>query len=422
MDTRTKLTILADAAKYDASCASGGAQQKGDGVSLGSRRRMGICHSYTPDGRCISLLKILLTNYCIYDCHYCTNRISSDIPRATFTPKEVVQLLLDFYRRNYVEGLFLSSGIIKSPDFTMERLVEVARSLREDHGFRGYIHLKTVPGVAAELLTKAGRFADRLSVNIEVPTAADLALVAPEKRLDDVEKAMEKIWALREESKHERAKTPRAPSFAPAGQSTQMVVGATPSPDATILQTSQRLYTSYGLRRVYYSAYSPIPEADPRLPLTAPSLWREHRLYQADWLLRFYGFSPSEIAPPEHPNLPLHTDPKLAWALRNLGDFPVDVNRASREQLVRVPGLGVRNVLRILELRRHQEIRIETLARLGVRWQKVRYFVETADGNPYPAWLTTNGFSRLFSQGRGEQLSLFPAGAHPTSAPLLLGE
>ncbi|MCY1030294.1 putative DNA modification/repair radical SAM protein [Corallococcus sp. BB11-1] len=382
MDVRKKLEILADAAKYDASCSSSGGKRKAGKEGLGSVEGMGICHSYTPDGRCVSLLKILLTNFCIYDCQYCINRISSDTARARFTPAEVVQLTLDFYKRNYIEGLFLSSGVIKSPDYTMEQLIQVTRTLREVHGFQGYIHLKAVPGASRELIDKAGRYADRLSANIELPTDSDLKRLAPEKSFAVTGGTMKEISARVEQSKAERMESPKAPKFAPAGQSTQMIVGATPTPDAAILDTASRLYTRFKLRRVYYSAYSPIPLVDARLPAKSPPLVREHRLYQADWLLRFYGFRVDELAPPEQPDLSLEMDPKLAWALRRREAFPMDVNRAPREALLRVPGMGVRTVDRLIRIRRWHRITLADLARLRVPLARMKPFIVTADHRP----------------------------------------
>ncbi|HYO65888.1 MAG TPA: putative DNA modification/repair radical SAM protein [Archangium sp.] len=405
MDVRKKLEILADAAKYDASCASSGGKRKSSPGGLGSVEGMGICHSYTPDGRCVSLLKILLTNFCIYDCQYCINRISSDTPRARFTPEEVVQLTLDFYKRNSIEGLFLSSGVLTSPDYTMEQLVQVARTLREQHQFQGYIHLKAVPGASQELIDAAGRYADRLSANIELPTDADLSKLAPEKSFAVTGETMREIHVRVEQSKAERQESPKAPRFAPAGQSTQMLVGATPTPDAVILDTAHQLYTRYRLKRVYYSAYSPIPLVDARLPAKAPPLVREHRLYQADWLLRFYGFHVGELLPPEQPDLSLDMDPKLAWALRRREAFPVDVNRAPRERLLRVPGLGVRTVDRLLRIRKWHKLTLEDLARLRVPLNRVKPFIVTADHQP-TALLDS---PRLPERVRppAEQLSLF---------------
>lgn len=382
MDVREKLAILADAAKYDASCASSGSKGTRAGSKIGSTEGMGICHSYTPDGRCVSLLKILLTNYCIYDCQYCVNRISSDTPRARFTVDEVVSLTMEFYKRNYVEGLFLSSGIIQTSDYTMEQLIAVAKKLRTDHHYGGYIHLKTIPNASQSLIDEAGAWADRLSVNIELPTDADLHQLAPEKKKPQIVEAMSGIREKIDETKQEQAAGFKPPRFAPAGQSTQMIVGATPTPDLDVLKTASELYTGQRLRRVYYSAYSPIPHADARLPGQSPPLIREHRLYQADWLMRFYGFSADEIVAENDQNLSLEIDPKLAWALANRHFFPVDINRASREELLRIPGIGVRNVKRILGLRKHKSLRSEDLRKLRVAWNRAKVFVLTSDHNP----------------------------------------
>jgi putative DNA modification/repair radical SAM protein len=399
VETRTKLRILADAAKYDASCASSGGKRQGSKSGTGSVTGEGICHSYTPDGRCVSLLKVLLTNFCIYDCRFCVNRISSDIPRASFEIEEIVQLFLDFYKRNYVEGLFLSSGIVRSVDDTMQSLIAVAKSLRRDHDFQGYIHLKMVPGASPDLVAEAGRHADRLSANIELPTDEDLRALAPEKCLSVIEGTMAEVHARSAESRAE----PRAPRFAPAGQSTQMVVGATPTPDRTILHSAERLYDRYGLRRVYYSAFSPIPAADKRLPSRSPPLMREHRLYEADWLIRHYGFAAAELTSEAAPNLDLERDPKLAWALRERSRFPVDVNKADRAELLRVPGFGVSNVERILRIRRHKRITLDDLAKLRVPLLRTRPFVVTADHRPRD--LDQIALPSLV----GKQLSLFPA-------------
>jgi putative DNA modification/repair radical SAM protein len=399
MELRRKLEILADAAKYDASCASSGTEKRhslGTG-GIGSTEGMGICHSYAPDGRCISLLKILLTNWCAFDCAYCINRRSSNVPRARFSVEDVVRLTLGFYKRNYIEGLFLSSGIIRSPDYTMEELVRVARTLREEHRFRGYIHLKTIPDASPELLAEAGRWADRLSINVELPTGDALQRFAPEKDLGDIKKAMGRMRLALDEAKARKAR------FAPAGQSTQMIVGADGADDATILKTSAGLYGSYALRRVYYSAFSPIPDASRALPLKPPPLWREHRLYQADWLLRFYGFSVDEvIGGAAGGMLDLDIDPKLAWALRNRHLFPIDLNRAARELLLRVPGLGKRSVDRLVTARRHRRVRLEDLGRLGVSLSKVAPFV-AAEGHR-PAGLDR---ADLKARVAPPQLSLF---------------
>ncbi len=383
MDLANKLAILADAAKYDASCASSGANKRDsrDGKGVGSAGGSGICHSYTPDGRCISLLKILLTNRCIYDCHYCINRRSSNVRRTAFTAEEAVTLTLDFYKRNYIEGLFLSSGIVRSADHTMEQVVQVARTLREQHDFRGYIHLKTIPEASPELIEQAARYADRISINLELPTQTSLDRLAPEKNLARTQQAMGRI-KLKLDEAHDRRKNGDRKLRHATGQSTQVIVGADDSTDADFLARSDVLYGTYRMRRFYYSAFSPIPEPSVVLPVKAAPLVREHRLYQADWLMRNYGFRTSEILPPETPNLDLRIDPKLAWALRNRQDFPLDVQTATREQLVRVPGLGLRNVDRLITIRRHTRVRLEDLARLRVSLPKVRPFLITADHHP----------------------------------------
>ena len=382
MDLEAKLAVLADAAKYDASCASSGAPKRSSapGRGMGSTTGMGICHSYTPDGRCVSLLKILLTNFCVYDCLYCINRRSSDVPRARFSIEEVVDLTLSFYRRNYIEGLFLSSGIIRSADYTMEQLVEVARRLRQEHAFGGYIHLKTIPEASPELIEAAGRHADRLSVNIELPTGEALSALAPEKNATSIKRAMGTIRVGLDEAREGGV---RAPKFAPAGQSTQVIVGADSSSDANIIQSADTLYRSYRLRRVYYSAFSPITHSSSRLPNTAPPLMREHRLYQADWLMRFYEFSTPEIVScmPQG-NLDLDIDPKTSWALLNREQFPIDINTAPRECLLRVPGFGVKVVDRIVRSRRHGRLRFADLKRLGAILRKARHFITTTDYHP----------------------------------------
>ncbi|HRK96139.1 MAG TPA: putative DNA modification/repair radical SAM protein [Rhodospirillales bacterium] len=405
MELKEKLEILADAAKYDASCASSGAPKRSaaGGNGLGSTQSMGICHSFAPDGRCISLLKILLTNFCTYDCLYCVNRRSSNVRRARFSVDEVVDLTIAFYKRNYIEGLFLSSGVIRNPDYTMEQLAEVARRLRQDHGFRGYIHLKAVPDASPEALAMAGLHADRLSVNVELPTEASLEDLAPEKSAQRIRAQMGGLKIRIDEAKAER----KAPRFAPAGQSTQMIVGADAASDGTILQTSARLYASYGLRRVYYSAFSPIPDASARLPLKAAPLVREHRLYQADWLLRFYGFEVDEITGTCAAGmLDLGIDPKLAWALANRERFPVDVNTADRESLLRVPGLGSRTVAKILAARRHAAVRLDDLGRLRVPLRKVMPFVITVDYRPRVGAIDADGL-RFALSPQPRQLDLF---------------
>lgn len=377
-----KLKILADAAKYDASCSSSGGNKARDSKGMGNVNGMGICHSYAPDGRCISLLKILLTNYCIYDCKFCINRVSSDVSRARFTVDEIVWLTLEFYRRNYIEGLFLSSGIFNSSDATMDELTSVAKTLRTKHFFNGYIHLKAVAGASPELIEQAGMYADRVSTNIEMPTQADLDILAPAKKIVEAQKTMNNIASnILEFKKPLNLANKVSRTFAPAGQSTQMVVGATNTSDKIILGTSEKLYSDYSLRRVFYSSYSPIPYADAILPNIKPSLQRENRLYQADWLLRFYGFDSQELFANMDDTLPLDIDPKTVWAINNRSYFPVNVNTASREQILRVPGIGVRSVNRILSLRRQQRIRVMDLKSLGVVWKRAQFFVETIDNN-----------------------------------------
>ncbi len=381
-----KLAILADAAKYDASCASSGTEKRNSSKTggIGSTEGSGICHSYAPDGRCISLLKLLLTNFCVYDCAYCINRSSSNVARARFSVDEVVRLTLDFYKRNYIEGLFLSSGIIRSPDYTMEEMVRVARTLRETHLFAGYIHLKVIPNAAPELLAEAGRWADRLSTNIELPTDSALEHFAPEKRPSEIRTAMARLRGKLDEATPDKKPTKAKPEkFAPAGQSTQMIVGADKADDSAILTRAAGLYSGYRLKRVYYSAFSPIPDASSRLPLAPPPLMREHRLYQADWLIRFYGFDvPEIVAGGEGGHLDLNIDPKLAWALKTRQSFPVDVNRADREMLLRVPGLGVRAVDRVITSRRHHRLTLADVSRLTASIDKVRPFISAADWTP----------------------------------------
>jgi putative DNA modification/repair radical SAM protein len=411
IDLREKLAILADAAKYDASCSSSGSTKRDSrgGTGVGSSEGMGICHAYAPDGRCISLLKILLTNSCIFDCHYCINRKSSNVRRARFTPAEVVRLTLEFYKRNYIEGLFLSSGIIRSPDYTMEQIVEVARSLREDHDFRGYIHLKTIPDADPELVRQAGVHADRVSINVELPTERGLKRLAPEKDGARIEGAMGEMRASIEEGADSKKRYRSAPSFAPAGQSTQMIVGADSASDGEIIGRASKLYDRFKLRRVYYSAFSPIPDASDVLPLQRPPLMREHRLYQSDWLMRFYGFKPADLADAagEDGMLPLDIDPKLAWALKHRESFPVDVNRAPREALLRVPGLGVKAVDRLIASRRHRRLRLDDVARLTVSVVKVRPFLIAEDWRP--TLLTDRADLAQRLKPKQTQLELFAA-------------
>ena len=399
-----KLEILADAAKYDASCASSGAPKRSsegkDGI--GATSGMGICHSYTPDGRCVSLLKILLTNFCVYDCQYCINRRTSNVPRARFSVDEVVKLTLDFYLRNYIDGLFLSSGIIQSSDYTMEQLVAIARQLREVHQFRGYIHLKTIPDADPALIADAGKYADRLSVNIELPTEGSVARLAPEKSVHTIKMAMGTIRRKLDE----KAQEPRAPKFAPAGQSTQMIVGADASDDQTILSTAQTLYGSYKLKRVYYSAFSPIPQSPGTVPLAPPPMQREHRLYQADFLMRGYGFKAAELLP-DAGNLALDIDPKLAWALAHREQFPVDLNLAEESMIARVPGIGLRNAKRIVELRRLRRIRYVDLTRLKCSMKKIAPFIVTADYRPAQGSTASEVLRRSMAEHPPQQLDLW---------------
>ena len=385
LDTRAKLAILADAAKYDASCASSGTTKRNSasGKGIGSTEGSGICHSYAPDGRCISLLKILLTNSCTFDCHYCINRRSSNVRRARFTVDEVVRLTLNFYKRNYIEGLFLSSGIIGSSDYTMEQLVLVAKTLRLDHDFRGYIHLKTIPDADPALIEQAGLYADRLSINVELPTEPGLIRLAPEKSAGRIRTAMRELKDGIDDNRDARKKYRSAPKFAPAGQSTQMIIGADAATDTDVVTSASSLYGKFGLRRVYYSAFSPIPNASAVLPLVRPPLMREHRLYQADWLMRFYGFAPGEVADATDDGmLPLDIDPKTAWALKHRADFPVDINRAPREMLLRVPGMGVKTVNAVLRSRRQRRLRLDDLGRLTRSIDRLRPFVIAADWRP----------------------------------------
>jgi len=410
LDLRRKLSILADAAKYDASCASSGTSKRNSvgGKGIGSTGGMGICHAYTPDGRCVSLLKILLTNFCVYDCAYCINRVSSNVARARFSVDEVVELTLNFYKRNYIEGLFLSSGIIRSGDYTMEQLVEVARRLRVDHDFRGYIHLKLIPEADPRLVEQAGLYADRLSANIELPRDEALHRLAPQKDVAVIKKAMADVRLKVEAARPQKKDRARPPKFAPAGQSTQLIVGADDAPDAEILDRSASLYGGYGLRRVYYSAFSPIPDASATLPLSKPPLMREHRLYQADWLMRFYGFSAPEIgAATVGGMLDLAIDPKLAWALGRREQFPIDVNKGPREMLLRVPGLGVKSVNRILQVRRWKSLRLEDIARLCRGIDKVRPFIVALDWTPGGLTDAVDLRTRLSPVAVPEQLSLF---------------
>jgi len=371
-----KLKILAGAAKYDVSCASSGTKRNNTQGGIGNTTAWGICHSFAEDGRCISLLKIMLSNYCIYDCAYCYNRKSNDIPRTSFTPDEITNLTIEFYRRNYIEGLFLSSGVLINPDHTMERMVSVVKKLRTEHRYNGYIHMKTIPGASQQLVTEAGRWADRLSVNIEIPTENNLKILAPDKDFKSVLEPMKMISTGILESKEERKKYRNAPLFSPSGQSTQLIIGATNDTDQTILKLSSALYTRRDLKRVYYSGYIPVNSYDNRLPaLSAPPLRREHRLYQADWLMRFYGFRSDEIVNIESPNLDLELDPKVTWALRNPHLFPVDINTADPLVLLRVPGIGTHSIQLILMARKHQRLNSAHLKKMGVVMKRAQFFI-----------------------------------------------
>ncbi len=377
---RQKLTILADAAKYDVSCSSSGSNRKNTSQGLGDSNGAGICHSYTEDGRCVSLLKILLTNHCIFDCAFCVSRKSNDVKRAAFTVEEVVELTMNFYRRNYIEGLFLSSGIFKNADFTMERLVRIAKKLRLEHNFNGYIHLKTIPGASEELLNEAGLYADRMSINLEMPTEKGLKLLAPEKSHDEVKKPLGFIQQRKIALADERKIIRSVPKFVPAGQSTQMVIGATPETDMEIMYSASDYYKTFDLKRVYYSGYIPI-SYDNRMPIigSQPPLLRENRLYQTDWLMRFYGFDVRELLNPQNPHLDIDIDPKLSWALRNMEHFPVDVNTADYRMLLRVPGIGVSSAKKIFQARKFGKLRSDQLKKIGIAYNRARHFIRCAD-------------------------------------------
>ncbi|NLL07047.1 MAG: putative DNA modification/repair radical SAM protein [Clostridiaceae bacterium] len=382
MELQKKLEILSAAAKYDVSCSSSGSNRKNTKGGLGNSSACGICHSWADDGRCISLLKILLTNYCIYDCAYCVNRLSNDVPRATFTPYEVAGLTINFYRRNYIEGLFLSSSIIKDPNYTMEQLYESVRILREEYNFNGYIHLKAIPGADLSLIEASGKLVDRMSLNIELPSSKGLQLLAPQKTRKNILKPMSFVNSKIVETKDNRRFFKSSSRFVPAGQSTQLIVGATPDHDLKILRLSEGLYKGYGLKRVYYSAYVPVSN-NPNLPtISRPPLLREHRLYQADWLLRFYGFSSSELLDEEHPDFDTDFDPKCSWALRNINLFPVDINKSDYEMLLRIPGVGVRSARKIITARRVKQLDFDDLKKLGIVLKRARFFI-TCKGKYY---------------------------------------
>lgn len=377
---REKLVILADAAKYDVSCSSSGSNRKNTTKGLGDASSSGICHTYTEDGRCVSLLKILLTNHCIFDCAFCVSRKSNDVKRAAFTVEEVVELTMSFYRRNYIEGLFLSSGIFKNADYTMERLVRIAKKLRLENNFNGYIHLKTIPGASEELLTEAGLYADRMSINLEMPTEAGLKLLAPDKSHDDVKKPLSFIQQSIIQIKDERKIIKSTPKFVPAGQSTQMVIGATPETDMEIMYSANEYYKNYDLKRVYYSGYIPI-SYDDRMPTigSQPPLLRENRLYQTDWLMRFYGFDVHEILNVKNPHLDVDIDPKLSWALRNMEHFPIDINTADYKMILRVPGIGVGSAKKIFQARKFRRLRSDQLKKMGIAFNRAKHFIRCAD-------------------------------------------
>ncbi|QFG52446.1 putative DNA modification/repair radical SAM protein [Chryseobacterium sp.] len=410
-----KLEILADAAKYDVSCSSSGGNRKNKG-GLGNSHASGICHTYTEDGRCVSLLKILLTNHCIYDCAYCVSRKTNDVKRAAFTVEEVVDLTISFYRRNYIEGLFLSSGIFKDSDTTMERLVRVAKKLRLEHNFNGYIHLKSIPGASDELMKEAGLYADRLSVNIEIPTEKGLKLLAPDKSHSEMIKPMtfvkNELVLYKEEKKIFR----KVPRFAPAGQSTQMIVGASNETDLKIIKVADHFYRNFNMKRVYYSGYVPVLE-DSRLPSihSQVPMQRENRLYQADWLMRFYGFEATEILDPEQPFLDLEVDPKLAWALRHREQFPVNINTASKEMILRIPGIGTKSAGKILMARKFQKLGMDQLRKMGVAVNRAKYFVEFDSSNVFSKFIDDQNLRKILLSGMtskyqnpfSQQLTLF---------------
>ncbi len=374
--TLEKLKILADAAKYDVSCASSGTSRGSVKGGIGTAAGWGICHSFTADGRCISLFKILLTNHCIYDCAYCSNRRSNDVKRTAFTADELAELTIEFYRRNYIEGLFLSSGVMRNPDYTMEQMLRVVKLLREVHRFNGYIHMKTIPGASRELVAQAGMYADRMSVNLEIPSEQNLKLLAPEKDYESVFAPMRTIHQGMLESAEDRKKFKKAPKFVPAGQSTQVIIGATPDTDKQILTLASALYKRPSFKRVYYSGYIPINKDDSRLPIIAkPPLVRENRLYQADWLMRFYDFKANEIVNDAHPDLDLDVDPKMGWALRNPSFFPIDVNVAPYEMILRVPGIGVKSAKLIIASRRYGRLNSHQLKKIGVVMKRAQYFI-----------------------------------------------
>lgn len=395
----SKLEILAESAKYDISCASSGTSRSNKNKGIGSASRCGICHSFTADGRCVSLLKIMLTNYCMFDCAYCINRQSNDIPRAGFTPKELADLTIEFYRRNYIEGLFLSSGIVRSADHTMEKMIRVVKILRQEYHFNGYIHMKAIPGASNELIREAGLLVDRMSVNLEIPTERNLKLLAPDKDHQTIYQPMRHIQQNLLENIEDRKKLKSTPKFVPAGQSTQVIIGATDETDNQILQLTAKLYKRPSMKRVYYSGFIPVNSYDKRLPVLqeVPRV-RENRLYQADWLLRFYDFSVDEIVNDEHPDLDLTVDPKLSWAIRNPQFFPVDINRASYQKILRVPGIGVKSAKLIVMARRHRKLNIEALKRIGVVLKRAQFFIVCHEMRTYKLLDSSAEYIRLSLQ------------------------
>ncbi len=395
----SKLEILAESAKYDISCASSGTSRSNKNKGIGSASRCGICHSFTADGRCVSLLKIMLTNYCMFDCAYCINRQSNDIPRAGFTPKELAELTIEFYRRNYIEGLFLSSGIVRSADHTMEKMIRVVKILRQEYNFNGYIHMKAIPGASNELIREAGLLVDRMSVNLEIPTERNLKLLAPDKDHQTIYQPMRHIQQNLLENIEDRKKIKSTPKFVPAGQSTQVIIGATDETDNQILQLTAKLYKRPSMKRVYYSGFIPVNSYDKRLPVLqeVPRV-RENRLYQADWLLRFYDFSVDEIVNDEHPDLDLTVDPKLSWAIRNPQFFPVDINRDSYQKILRVPGIGVKSAKLIVMARRHRKLNKEALKRIGVVLKRAQFFIICHEMNTFKVLDSSAEYIRLSLQ------------------------
>ncbi len=422
MDISEKLRILSDAAKYDASCSSSGSQRKNTPGGIGSGSQCGICHSFAADGRCISLLKILLTNYCIYDCQYCINRSSNDVERAAFTPKEIADLTMGFYKRNYIEGLFLSSAVIKSPDHTAELMIETLSILRHQYKFNGYIHAKAIPGASQELIERLGLLADRMSVNIELPSSASLKTFAPQKTKENILSPMKQIKNSIIQSKHELTVYRHAPTFAPSGQSTQMIIGASPESDKSILTLSENLYDKFKLKRVFFSAYIPLGK-NPLLPVTAPPLLREHRLYQADWLLRFYGFRANELLSDENPNFSTLIDPKCEWALRHLDLFPVEINTASYQMILRVPGIGVRNALKIVKARKYTSLSFSDLKKMRVSLKRAQYFI-TANGKTFNNMRIKSEYTAaaLIAMEGHSQISIFDEPSKEDKIKCLTGE